>query len=98
MFKPRIFLITFVALVLVVSQDAFAGMAGAITLREVAKLRLQSLSFFIMVLLVSAVVLFLWQQNVVPHFVWAWNGFGLAALGVLPVAAMPLAVRWNRHQ
>ena len=30
MFKPRIFLITFVALVLVVSQDAFAGMAGAI--------------------------------------------------------------------
>ena len=57
MFKPRIFLIAFVALVLVVSQDVFAGMAGAITLREVAKLRLQSLSFFIMVLLVSAVVI-----------------------------------------
>jgi len=62
MVKSRIFLISFVAFILVVSEEAFAGMAGAITLREVAKLRLQSLSFFLMVLLVSAAVIR-----------WIWN-------------------------
>jgi hypothetical protein len=49
-------------------------------------------------LVISMIVLFLWQQHVLPNFLWAWNGMGLAALGVLPLATMPLAVRWNRHR
>lgn len=49
-------------------------------------------------LVISMLVLFLWQQHVLPNFLWTWNGIGLAALGVLPLAAMPLAVRWNRHR
>src|SRR4051812_13073607 len=50
-------------LVAITSQPAWAGMAGAITLREIAKIRLQNLSFFIMVLLLSAALIR-----------WVWNG------------------------
>src|SRR6185503_10705550 len=69
MFKPRIFLIAFVVLVLVASDEAFAGMAGPVSLREVAKLRLQSLSFFLMVLLVSAAVIRLIWNSLRKDFV-----------------------------
>jgi hypothetical protein len=27
-----------------------------------------------------------------------WHGLGFLALSVLPFAAMPLAIRWNRHR
>ena len=96
MFKRRNFVLAFVALVLVVSQDAFAGMAGAITLREVARLRLQSLSFFLMVLLVSAAVIrLIWNSlrkdfTRLPHLTY-FKSLGLVLLwGLLFVLVLAM--------
>ena len=60
--KGRGFLIVMMLMVIVLAQPAWAGMGGAVTLREVSKIRLQNLSFFIMVLLLSAALIR-----------WIWN-------------------------
>jgi hypothetical protein len=61
MLKGRAFLLILV-LVAVFAQPALAGMMGPPTLREVSKMRLQSLSFFIMILFVSALCIkLLWN-------------------------------------
>ena len=69
MFRHRVFIGVFLLLILVLSNEAFAGMAGPVSLREVAKLRLQSLSFFLMVLLVSAAVIRLIWNSLRKDFV-----------------------------
>jgi hypothetical protein len=60
--KGRGFSIVTILIVVLLAEPAWAGMAGAVTLREVAKIRLQNLSFFIMVLLLSAALIR-----------WIWN-------------------------
>jgi hypothetical protein len=96
MLKGRVFLSVFVLMVLVVSQEAFAGMAGAITLREMARLRLQSLSFFLMVLLVSAAVIRLVWNSLrkdftrLPHLTY-FKSLGLVLLwGLLFVLVLAM--------
>jgi hypothetical protein len=69
MFRPQVVLAVSLLLVLTISDDAFAGMAGPVSLREVAKMRLQSLSFFLMVLLVSAAVIRLIWNSLRKDFV-----------------------------
>jgi hypothetical protein len=69
MFKPRVFLSVVLLLILGLSDEAFAGMAGPVTLREVAKLRLQSLSFFLMLLLISAALIRLIWNSLRKDFV-----------------------------
>src|SRR5947207_9599906 len=61
--KGRILFAALILLTTGLAQPAWAGMAGAVTLREIAKIRLQNLSFFIMVLLLSAALIR-----------WIWNG------------------------
>ncbi len=56
MIKGRTFLLVLM-LIGLLAEPVMAGMASPPTLREVAKLRLQSLSFFIMVLLASALLI-----------------------------------------
>ena len=46
----------------------------------------------------STVVAVAWPEPLVSSGVWLWHGLGFLALGILPFAAMPLAVRWNRHR
>lgn len=47
--------------------------------------------------LLGGVAIYLWQLER-GHFVWLWHVLGVLALGIFPLAAMPLAVRWNRHR
>ena|SRR5688572_3316522 len=62
MIKGRSFLLVIILTVIVFAEPVMAGMAGPPTLREVARLRLQSLSFFVMVLLFSALLIkLLWN-------------------------------------
>ena len=96
MFKSRFFLSVFLLSILLLSNEAFAGMAGPVTLREVAKLRLQSLSFFLMVLLVSAAVIrWIWNSlrkdfSRLPHLTYL-KSLGLVLLwGLLFVLVLAM--------
>jgi hypothetical protein len=40
----------------------------------------------------------LWPEPLASTGIWFWHGIGFLALGILPFAAMPLAVQWNRHR
>jgi hypothetical protein len=96
MFRPRVFSGVFLLLILVLSNEAFAGMAGPISLREVPKLRLQSLSFFLMVLLISAAVIrLIWNSlrkdfSRLPHLTY-FKSLGLVLLwGLLFVLVLAM--------
>lgn len=47
---------------------------------------------------VSIVMVFAWPRPLEGTGVWLWHMLGFLSLGILPFAAMPLAVRWNRHR
>jgi hypothetical protein len=56
-------LLVALAAVTLLTQPALAGMPAPITLREMARLRIEAISFFLMVLLASAKLI-----------QWLWNG------------------------
>jgi hypothetical protein len=39
-----------------------------------------------------------WQATFASGPIWITHSLGLLALSILPFAAMPLAIRWNRHR
>jgi hypothetical protein len=39
-----------------------------------------------------------WPESFLSTGVLLWHGLGFLALAILPFAAMPLAIRWNRHR
>lgn len=55
--------LVFVATVMLSARPALAGMPAPMTLRDVARMRLEAISFFLVVLLVSAKLI-----------QWLWNG------------------------
>jgi hypothetical protein len=56
-------ILVLLATVTSLTQPAFAGMPSPITLRDMARMRIEAISFFLLVLLVSAKLI-----------QWVWNG------------------------